>query len=345
MLDYTGTKCPVCGVPFQKDDDIVVCPECGAPYHRDCYNQVGKCVFEEELHKEGKEWTPPPPPEASKPPIAPNPSEVKDRECPVCGTLNGRSASFCTRCGASLRENHASTYGGQAGGAGAPPPYTPFGGMPFTYDPMGGVSPTEPLAPDVTFGDASKLVRQNTNYYMPVFRFIKQTGRNKFSFSAFLFSGAWMLYRKQYKWGAVVTGLMFALYAAFLCVYVTVFSPTMLSLATQAGVDLEDFSTISSEQYMAVMELAMEQPFAYFKLMTPFLCLVAIFVVMLVVGIRGNKMYMKHCIEVIRSDRAEQAEGNASTLNTRGGVNSMVPVLIAISFFLLRMLLTLALLG
>ena len=24
MLDYTGIKCPVCGVPFRQGDDIVV---------------------------------------------------------------------------------------------------------------------------------------------------------------------------------------------------------------------------------------------------------------------------------------------------------------------------------
>ena len=49
---------------------------------------------------------------------------------------------------------------------------------------------------------------------MPVFRYMKQTGKNKFNFSAFLFSGAWMLYRKQYKYGAIVTAIMFALFIA-----------------------------------------------------------------------------------------------------------------------------------
>ena len=57
---------------------------------------------------------------------------------------------------------------------------------------------------------ASKLVKQNTAYYMPVFRHIKHTGKNKFNFTAFLFSGPWMLFRKQYKYGTLVTVLMFA---------------------------------------------------------------------------------------------------------------------------------------
>ena len=97
MLDYTGIKCPVCGVPFRSGDDIVVCPECGAPYHRACYQEKGACIFDD-LHKEGKEWKPPAPPQAPDPR-----AEIKDQECPVCGTLNGHSALFCNRCGASLR--------------------------------------------------------------------------------------------------------------------------------------------------------------------------------------------------------------------------------------------------
>ena len=96
MLDYTGIKCPVCGVPFRSGDDIVVCPECGAPYHRACYQEKGACIFDD-LHKEGKEWKPPAPPQAPDPR-----AEIKDQECPVCGTLNGHSALFCNRCGASL---------------------------------------------------------------------------------------------------------------------------------------------------------------------------------------------------------------------------------------------------
>ena len=55
MLDYTGIKCPVCGVPFRQGDDIVVCPQCGAPYHRACYQEKGKCIFDD-LHQEDKAW-------------------------------------------------------------------------------------------------------------------------------------------------------------------------------------------------------------------------------------------------------------------------------------------------
>ena len=138
-MKYTGIPCAACNKPFEDGDDIVVCPECGAPYHRACYQEKGACIFDD-LHKEGKEWKPPAPPQAPDPR-----AEIKDQECPVCGTLNGHSALFCNRCGASLTgeprqyNNTAVNQGGaqgpyggatqQGSGYGAyPPPRTGFGG-------------------------------------------------------------------------------------------------------------------------------------------------------------------------------------------------------------------------
>ena len=153
----------------------------------------------------------------------------------MCGTLNAHSALFCNRCGASLTgepqqyNNSNAGKGQETSPYGQVPPPRPgfFGGYsaprtgfgsavpPFSYDPMGGVSPAEMLDTGVTFGDASKLVKQNTAYYMPVFRYMKQTGKNKFNFIAFLLSGPWMLYRKQYKYGTIVTVIMFALFIGY----------------------------------------------------------------------------------------------------------------------------------
>lgn len=345
MLDYTGVKCPVCGVPFQKDDDIVVCPECGAPYHRECYQKAGKCVFED-LHREGKEWQPPEPPKA--PDVS---AEIKDRECPVCGTLNGHSALFCCRCGASLLgepKTYNNTYPGrgQAGDAPrTPPPYSPHAAPPFSWDPMGGVSPAETLDTNVTYGDASKLVRQNTSYYMPVFRYIKQTGRNKFNFSAFLFSGAWMLYRKQYKQGILVTCLMFALYAAYICSMYLVAVPAMYDLAVQAGIDPNQFLSLSNEQYFSISSLAVQQPMSYLKLILPLAFLAAILIVMIVLGVRGNKLYLKHCARTVREIKLDALSGDdpSAGMSARGGVNSMVPLCVALCYFAVRTLLLLLL--
>ena len=62
--------------------------------------------------------------------------------------------------------------------------------MPFAFDPMGGANPAEFVADNVTYGDVSKVVQQNTAYYLSVFRNIKSFGRSKFNFSAFRVSAA-----------------------------------------------------------------------------------------------------------------------------------------------------------
>lgn len=345
MIDFTGIKCPVCGKPFQEDDDIVVCPQCGAPYHRDCYLEQGQCVFDD-LHEAGKEWSPPPPPRP-----AVSATEIKDRECPACGTLNSHSALFCSRCGQSL--NHPGPQGAPnvppfpGGGQGQPgqqpPPYNPYGApprpygaMPFAFDPMGGVNPADVLDEGVSYGDASKLVKQNTAYYMPVFRYMKQSGRNKFNFSAFLFSGGWMLYRKQYKNGAIVTGVMLLIYLLYLAASVFVATPTLLALMEQAGMDASRGFAPTNEQMIIISQLLAENPRMYLEICLPMLCLLLMLAVMIFVGMRGNKMYMKHCIRTVRQVKAANlADEPNMTLDARGGVNPSIAVCIFVCYFLL----------
>lgn len=332
MLDYTGVKCPVCGVPFQPEDDVVVCPECGAPYHRACYEKEGKCVFDD-LHAQGKEWQPP------EPPKAPDPAaEIKDRECPVCGTLNGHSALFCNRCGASLtgqpqpHQNQASPYSGQQ------PRGAYYGGVvpPFAFDPMGGVSPAEELDQGVTFGDASKVVKQNTAYYMTVFRYMKQTRRNKFSVCAFFFSGPWMLYRKMYKGGAIVTLLLFGLYLAFQFLLAFVSVPAFLQAVEALGLDQTAALAYGTQEFAQVVQYVSLTPELYLAIVCPWFCAVPLLAVMIVTGVKGNKWYMNHCVRTVRMVKANRVEDDPTmTLDARGGVNVAVAVCMFVCYFLL----------
>ena len=339
MLNHTGIKCPVCGKPFGEDDDIVVCPQCGAPYHRACYQQEGKCIFDS-LHQAGKEWEPPAPPK----PVEPS-AEIKDQECPACGTLNAHSALYCNRCGAALKEG-APPRPPVHTAADVPPPFynagpvqrNAFGGVvpPFSFDPMGGVSPAEVLDEGVSFGDASKLVRQNTAYYMPVFRYIKQTGRNKFNFSAFLFSGGWLLYRKQYKAGAIVTGLMLAIYLCYLFVTLFVASPVLLGLMEQVGMDVTQGFSPTNEQMLAMTTLLAGDPMKYLQISLPLICLLCMLVVMIVVGVRGNRMYMRHCVRTVqRLKAADMDHDPVITLEEKGGVNTSIAVCVFVCYFIL----------
>lgn len=336
MQDYTGIQCPVCGKPFEKDDDIVVCPDCGAPYHRECYQKEGKCIFDE-LHLQGKTWFPPRTAESEKKEEPVNNAEAPSREdkrpvCPVCGAPYDENAQFCNFCGAPLPHRQAS---GQTPPA---PQWTPYGGKvpPFAFDPMGGVSPAEALDENVTFGDASLLVQQNTGYYMPVFRYIKHTGRNKFNFSAFFFTGAWLLYRKQYKSGALITGLMLTIYALYMVLSLLVTAPVMIDLMEQVGVDISKTLSPTNEQIMAMAELMSQDNVLFFKMFLPFLCLGLMLAVMIFTGVRGNKMYLHHCIRTVRQTRiAYSGESAQSALEIAGGVSTAAVICVIACCFLL----------
>ena len=351
MLDYTGIKCPVCEKPFQAGDDIVVCPQCGAPYHRECYQKEGKCKFEE-LHEQGKNWEPPAPPQ--KPDVS---AEIKDQECPNCGKLNAHSALFCDQCGASLSGNPAAHQNQNANPASAKKqnPYasnsTPFPGaspfpgggmggapMPFALDPLGGVGPDE-LIDDIPASEMAKLIQTNTAYYLPVFRNLKKYKRNRFNFCAFLFSGGWMIYRKQYKLGALVTGLVFALFIAYTYVSMVYTLPLLSNLLTQAGVDPQA-TTYTTQQTTAFFELLAQNPEHILPLLLPMLFLGLILIIMIIIGICGNRLYMNHCIKTIHELREENppaAEYNVQ-LQTRGNVNVPAAICLLICYMIMTWL-------
>lgn len=349
-MDYTGLKCPVCGKPFTSEDDIVVCPECGAPYHRACYQQAGHCVFEE---KHGT-------PDAWKPPEE-APKDEEEKACPRCGKKNARDALFCDQCGQPLSGAEANEppqagyapYGNtpnagpspyQNPGASNPPPYqnpgvpnTPYNGpYPFAFDPMGGVGKDELLGDGVTAEDAAKFVQTNPQYYIPTFFNMKRYHRSRFNFSAFLFSGGWMLYRKQYKWGAILTGIMALIYVLSTFVSYHFASPIIMDLMQQVGVDI-NAAYPTMEQSVQFMSLLMQQaPLQIFLVWVPSLLSLIRFVIMLFVGFNGNRMYMNHCIRRISAIREQNPapEDYTVRLQLHGGVNTSLAIFLLICYMI-----------
>lgn len=349
MTDYTGLKCPVCGKAFTAKDDIVVCPDCGAPYHRECYAQAGKCVFAEK-HGTPNAWSPPKPSTEEH-------TENHTKHCPRCGSLNSETALFCEHCGQSLTVNQQDFHGfPQNGGfpptggfpqnGGFPPNGAPFnpnqpggfpqGGypnpqIPFIFDPMGGVNPNEPFD-DVPAGDVAKLVQNNTQYYLPAFMNHKKFGRNRFNFSAFLFSGGWMLYRKQYKLGAILTSVMLALY--LISTYISAFyvMPLLEPLMQQVGITADTISP-TYEQIMQMSELLSQQPIQQIMLVCiPSIILIVQIVIMLVVGFNANKWYLNHCVDKVRQIREKSQDPSdiAIQLQEQGGVNTALAICLLI---------------
>ncbi len=339
MYDYTGVKCPVCGEVFTENDDVVVCPECGAPYHRHCYNEKGECIFHE-LHEKGETWFPP-----VEENVFPNASaEVKDKECPNCGVLNAHSAVFCSQCGSHLESEEqvdpSNPYSNTVNNAGSTPlpHFTGFyGGMPMgmEFDMMGGVNPAENMAPDVTFGEASKLVQNNTPYYMRVFKKIAVIDKSKFNFSAFVFSGGWLLYRKMYKPGIFVSLLMFVLYVAYQFTSVFISYPIMEKYMPQVGVSL-DQAALTREQIQQIGELIAQDPQDCLLFPIPVIFCIAMGIVMLITGLVANRMYYNHCVKTVRANRAKAKNTQEYELlmGEKGGVNTGLAVVCLICYIL-----------
>lgn len=342
MIDYTGLNCPVCGKPFARNDDIVVCPECGAPYHRECYAKEGKCVFSDK-HGTNAAWAPPKQ-EAQKEPV--NRAECKTKRCPRCGNMNSQSAMFCDRCGQSLTINQQDIPGFQQNQTNPQNGFPPYGApfqqgqpVPFLFDPMGGVNPNDQID-DVPAGDISKLVQNNTPYYLPVFMNLKRFGKNRFNFSAFLFSGGWMLYRKQYKIGSIITAVMTALYLISTYVSIHFATPLLQTMFQKQGISL-DSGNITYAQMMQVLALVSQQPdLQVFLFCLPTIIGAIQIVIMLIVGFNGNKWYLKHCVSKVKQIRQDSSDATRTAIQyqEQGGVNAALAICLLICYMIVMYL-------
>lgn len=328
MSKFIGVPCPICNKSFTQNDDIVVCPICGAPYHRHCYNENSKCIFDN-LHNEGKDWEIP---EIKLPETAPA-YEVKDQECMSCGVLNARSSLFCSSCGSSLKmkpdvhNNRINTN--------AQPNFPMNGFSAIAFDPLGGVPATDTIEDNINYGEVSKVVRQNTRYYIPIFNKIKNTNRSSFNFSAFLFSGGWLLFRKQYKTGIIYTAIMFMLYLAqsFISLYISY--PKITEMFESAGITIDE-SGLTVEQMLEYSASTNIVGMDLLIISLPTFISILMFGIMLFLGIKGNRMYMKHCIKLINTTRTKSTnldDYNAHILE-KSGVDTTVTVCLLICYLI-----------
>lgn len=370
MIDYTGIQCPVCGKPFSAEDDIVVCPECGAPYHRHCYQQEGHCIFSDK-HGTGQAWKNPRASRGSSEekrcPRCGKSNAPGALFCDHCGMSlteeppigpQNNYGQFNSRYGAAPSPTdfpqgqqqsqnpwgqpygqtppygQSSPYGGN--GPDGQNPNQPFPGGPaaFFFDPLGGVKPDEDLD-GVSAADMAKFVQANTQYYLPVFTNQKKFRRNRFNFCAFLCTGGWMLYRKQYKLGAILTAVMAGIY--FLSLYCSYASEDiLLRLMSQVGIDLDTMMP-SSAQLMQLGSLLAQQPaWELILIFLPRVLNVVQLVIMIITGIKANKIYGKFCtrkIKTIDTNFPEPADREMQ-LRTQGGVNTPLAVGLMIAYML-----------
>lgn len=170
MANYTGSECIICKEKFKEDDDIVVCPDCGTPYHRKCYKDEGKCI-NVKLHENNESW--------SK--YTEKVNSVSDsgvfQKCKFCGTENQPQSKICTHCGASLSEGFNADDNAYKENSENTKKINIDG---FEFDPQDkycGMNPDEILENDVSVSDAADFVGSNAQYYLLLFKRMKETGK------------------------------------------------------------------------------------------------------------------------------------------------------------------------
>ena len=324
-MDYIGNKCPVCQKYFHADDDIVVCPDCGTPHHRECYEQTGHCA-NESFHSQGYDY------QAEHD----STENKKAKVCPSCGKESDEDSFFCKHCGAPLTKDGNQEYQ-------TPPQYRPFNGsgndqtgggafnIPF-MDPLGGVPGDTDFGDGVTAGEAAKYVKQNTPYFIRIFSNIKNFNKSKFNFSAALFTGGYMLYRKMYKLGALFAGLQLAMlivesyitiaYSSLFDEFLSVYSNAM-STTDMASSFIQFLQSCSLPEILV--------------LYLPTLLEFARIAMMIVIGICFNRMYFKHCKKQIIDIKQSAGDGeNPETmLQTKGGVNTALAISLLVAYIII----------
>lgn len=286
MVDFTHDQCPICNGDFLPDDDIVVCPICGAPYHRNCYNDTGHCKFENE-HLKDYVWK-------SKY----REETIKSKNCPNCGYNNYIDSLFCDKCGFSFSKNNVNKDEEE----------NLMSNFEKILDPFAGMDPDEKID-GITIKEFADYIKLNSNYYVCEFKKIQNNQSSRFNIGAFLFSGFWMIYRKQYILGTLVFVAMS---------FIDIISRLFLLNVNISNELYGDILSVLSNSQKAVLIAVVFIEFA----------------IRIFLGLKANRIYMKHCISKIKSIKSasEIPQDISQKIRNSGGVSFiMVSILMMIT--------------
>ena len=208
-------------------------------------------------------------------------------------------------------------------------------GMPFNniFDPMAGVNPEEDMGENVTAGEISKFVQNNTPYFIRVFTNIKNFSKGRFNFCAFLFSGGYLLYRKMYKIGAIITAVMLLLWTSELYIhYCTPAGQKMIEFMNSYYSSASTSQNALNELYNGVFSLNLTN-----QILLAFMYLSSIIQLALriIIGIQANRWYFKHCKKQISKIKTE-SENPENEIQSRGGVNTAIAVSLLAVYFIIE---------
>lgn len=338
-MNYFNQKCPHCHKAFNKEDDIVVCPVCGTPQHRECYEEENKCVNHEK-HSTGYEWQPNENEETNEAfEIAENINETIT--CGNCGTKNSGDSFFCKHCSTPLGNNTFSYQSGSTKFSGTyvddnQPNNNQFNGMPISVG-FDIINDEDEIAPNVKIKEAKSYIKNNTFLYTFIFKRIHDHNKSRFNFAAFLFSGGWFLYRKQYALGTILT----ILFAICLCGYALT-APgcykQMMDFASSIGVN--DEHMLYTEILKLPFDQAMPMLFSgVFEL--------GRYILMIISGFIANRCYYKHVVKnVVKAKETYQTEVEVNAhLESKGGVDKVLGYVLLAGYFILSILPSLMIAG
>ncbi len=347
-MDYYNHRCPVCEKVFEKDSEIVVCPICGAPHHRDCYETLMHCHFQDK-HQEGFDYKTEYSKEYEKESTRDSGQTGNNNSgivaCENCGTFNIAGSDKCSACGEQLPKdsNPYKPYDRHTQESSTPPAHgtggtqsdQPFGG--FAFDPMGGLKAETDVGAGVTVGETAKFVKNNSPFYTRLFHQIKVFGRSRFSFVGFLFHGGWMLYRKMYKLGTVITAIMALLIISqyYVATFYSDLLTKIIELTSNANIyTANDSATALKDFFLTLDTEDMIVTYVYF------FSSIGQFVVRFICGFLCNRWYYKHSIKHITNikNQAGTKEEADTALQTKGGVNSALATSLIFSYMILSFL-------
>jgi hypothetical protein len=325
MANYIGEKCSLCKKEFKSGDDIVVCPDCGAPYHRNCYKESGRCVYECE-HESGFTW------KAEQKEVNEN-DKLSKKKCPICFNENDMGALFCNRCGhhfiskpsPNSSENKVKMPNGM-----------PFPNeIPFIINQLNQIDPNEDIN-GVKSKALAKYIKVSVPYYMHEFRKRRDKRSNRFNFAAFLFSGGWLLYRRQYKWGIIIILILALLSIGSTFLQLTYNKETLNQILSIANVSFTGAGpVVNYEVSQRIASAFITLPITKQVLMfLPTVSYFIQFVIMLVLGINGNRMYYNHCIKKVKKIKEEglSEEKYYNKLSDKGGVNTPLGICLLLCY-------------
>ncbi len=171
----------------------------------------------------------------------------------------------------------------------------------FTFDLLGGVKPDTDLGDGITAKEAREFILVNSQRYIPKF---EELNYKKFSWNwaAFLFPEGWFFSRKMYKAGSLVAALIVA---------------TQICLIPLAKILNSAVFSTYDEYFNYFMQNI--DSFGKFPLFLALIGALAMLIIRIVCGLKGDSIYKNHTIEKLKE--LKNAEDKEAKLKKYGGVN------------------------